>query len=50
VYLNLSPDAALPVEGAQAVPQAVGILKSGIKRNFKNVKDVIVFIDGHEVT
>jgi hypothetical protein len=48
VYVGLSEPAALPPVEGRDVFVGLYTLDSGIKRNFSYVKDVLVFIDGHE--
>jgi hypothetical protein len=48
VYANLSESAALSSPGGRDVFTNLYTLSSGIKRNFSYVKDVRLFIDGHE--
>jgi hypothetical protein len=47
VYLDLSGIAALPVEGGDSF-RSLSALRGGIRRNFGFVKDVRLFIAGHE--
>ncbi|MDR3303112.1 MAG: GerMN domain-containing protein [Treponema sp.] len=47
VYVNLSESAVLPA--ALDVFQRLHILREGIDRNFSFVKEVKIFIEGHEV-
>jgi hypothetical protein len=48
VYADLSQSAALDVPEGQGVFAALEILRGGVKRNFPYVKDVRLFIAGHE--
>jgi hypothetical protein len=48
VYADLSQSAALPVADGPGVFAALSVLYGGIKRNFSSVKDVRLFIAGHE--
>jgi hypothetical protein len=48
VYADLSQSAALPVAGGPGVFAALSVLYGGIKRNFSSVKEVRLFIAGHE--
>jgi hypothetical protein len=48
VYADLSESAALPVPEGPGVFAALSALYGGIKRNFSYVKDVRLFIAGHE--
>jgi hypothetical protein len=47
-YVDLSPSAALAVTEGPGVFAALYTLYGGIKRNFSYVKDVRLFIGGHE--
>jgi hypothetical protein len=48
VYAALSESAALPVSEETGVFAALHILHSGVRRNFSYVRDVRLFIAGHE--
>ena len=48
VYADLTESAALPVSEGPGVFDALNALQDGIKRNFSGVKDVRLFIAGHE--
>jgi hypothetical protein len=48
VYLNLSENAAFPVEGGGTF-QSLSALRGGLLRNFGFVKDIRLFIAGNEV-
>jgi hypothetical protein len=48
VYVNLSESAALPSLMGKDAFTGLYTLYGGIKRNFSYVKDVRLFIDGHE--
>jgi hypothetical protein len=48
VYANLSETAALSVPDGPGVFAALHTLYGGVKRNFSYVKDVRLFIAGHE--
>jgi hypothetical protein len=48
VYADLSESAALPAPEGPGVFAALHTLRGGVKRNFSYVKDVRLFIAGHE--
>jgi hypothetical protein len=48
VYADLSEPAALAVAGGPGVFEALHTLYGGVRRNFPRVKDVRLFIAGHE--
>jgi hypothetical protein len=48
VYADLSEGAALPYDGGSVI-LSLETLQGGIRRNFSYVKDVRLFIDGHEL-
>ena len=47
-YVDLSQDAAFPAEGERDVRRGVSDLSSGIRRNFRDVRNVRIFIHGNE--
>ncbi|MDR1389154.1 MAG: GerMN domain-containing protein [Treponema sp.] len=49
VYVDLSGEAALPVQGGAEVFDGLLALNRGIRRNFDTVSDVKLFINGNEV-
>ncbi|GAB1483895.1 hypothetical protein MASR2M78_27110 [Treponema sp.] len=48
LFLNLSEEAAIPVEGESNVQKSISLLSTGLLRNFTFVKQVSLFIDGRE--
>ncbi|MDR1909403.1 MAG: GerMN domain-containing protein [Spirochaetaceae bacterium] len=48
VYVNLSPEAALPAAEGGDCFRSLYTLHAGIRRNFRYVKDVRLFIEGNE--
>jgi hypothetical protein len=49
VYADFSGDAALPVQGGLPLLDSFLALNRGIRRNFRSVSDVKLFINGNEV-
>ncbi len=46
VYANLSAEAALPVEGADSQRRAIELFYNDIRRNFRSLTEIKLFIDG----
>jgi hypothetical protein len=49
IYVDLSESAALPVQGSRDVLQCLGALDRGLKRNFPQISEVKLFINGNEI-
>jgi hypothetical protein len=49
VYTDLSESAVLPIAGGRDVLYCLEVLDRGIRRNFPQVSEVKLFIDGNEV-
>ena len=49
VYADFSKEAALPVHGGKPLYESFLALNEGIRRNFKGVSDVKLFVNGNEV-
>ncbi|MDR2073283.1 MAG: GerMN domain-containing protein [Spirochaetaceae bacterium] len=49
VYADFSGDAALPVQGGAPLFESFLALNRGIRRNFRSISDVKLFVNGNEV-